>query len=338
MNAGPPTWADVEFLFEHTRSQNITEVVTSKFSQWLRGAWSVFSHQPFRRHLYGILFIKPCAYICYADHGCAAYSEALSFETNDEHTQHLTHFLSIFIAKPECRGRDPTVRRENDQVLIEHAGKTWVELDHALWYRPCIVGRNIRVSMVRELHGKRPLNLVMKSTWEEKLPPNSSPPSEVEVLKILKEKVRGLPQPYHLEEAIKIADGNPEVETCSFPKDCKVALTVRTREKMANMQSNYTSSHTSKTPALPATRGMADNELDRRIQTQRVNFNSPVEIRRRLTRVIVSYCRPLKDAMRDGHPKLLMKTIRDSMIVYYEAYKRPESGFLHGGKRFINIL
>src|SRR5437773_9190910 len=31
-----PAWADVELLFEHTRSSK--EVVTQKFSQWLRGA------------------------------------------------------------------------------------------------------------------------------------------------------------------------------------------------------------------------------------------------------------------------------------------------------------
>jgi len=74
------------------------------------------------------------------------------------------------------------------------------------------------------------------------------------------------------------------------------------------------------------------------MKTQRDTFNTPMEIRRRLTRVIMSYCRTLKDAMRDAHPKSLMQSIRDSMIVYYEVYKRPESGFLHGGKCFLNIL
>jgi len=37
-------------------------------------------------------------------------------------------------------------------------------------------------------------------------------------------------------------------------------------------------------------------------------------------------------------PELLMRTIRDAMIVYYEAYKLPESGFIHGGKNFMNTL
>ena len=52
----------------------------------------------------------------------------------------------------------------------------------------------------------------------------------------------------------------------------------------------------------------------------------------------MSYCAPLKEEMRDGGPQSLMRTIRDAMIVYYEAYKLPESGFIHGGKYFINVL
>jgi len=331
-----PAWADVELLFEHTRSD--IQEVTSKFSQWLRGAWSVFYSQPFRRHLYGIMFIKRCAYICYADHGCAAYSEPLYFVKNIQHTQYLIHFLSEFIAKPECRGKDPTVQQEDGCVNIQHAGKTWVELsDGVLCYRPCLIGRHIRVAMVREIPREQdrisPLRLVMKSTWEEKLPLEPSPPPEVEVLSILlKAEVRGLPKPYYLEEAIAVDDGNLEVETCSFPENCGVAFPVTTSEAMAKMQNNYTSSRTSKSWVPPAPRGIARDELLRRMKTQRDTFNTPMETRRRLTRVIMSYCRTLKDAMRDGHPKSLMRSIRDSMIVYYEVYKRPESGFLHGGK------
>ena len=49
----------------------------------------------------------------------------------------------------------------------------------------------------------------------------------------------------------------------------------------------------------------------------------------------MSYCVLLKEAMRTSGPKSLMRTIRDAMIVYYEAYK---SGFNHGGKHFMNIL
>jgi hypothetical protein len=52
----------------------------------------------------------------------------------------------------------------------------------------------------------------------------------------------------------------------------------------------------------------------------------------------MSYCVPLKEAMRTGGPESLMRTIRDAMIVYYEAYKLPESGFIHGGKHLMNIL
>jgi hypothetical protein len=52
----------------------------------------------------------------------------------------------------------------------------------------------------------------------------------------------------------------------------------------------------------------------------------------------MSYCVPLKEAMRTRGPESLMRIIRDAMIVYYEAYKLPESGFIHGGKYFMNVL
>jgi hypothetical protein len=148
-------WANVELLFEHTQSQ---EAVTKKFPQWLCGAWSVFHHQPFRRHLYGIMFIQPCAYVCYADHGCAVYSEPLDFVNNDQHTQFLTDFLTGFIVNPERRGRDPTVIVEElDRVHIRHADTIWAELPkNPLCHRPCLIGRNIRVAQVQEQGAKFP--------------------------------------------------------------------------------------------------------------------------------------------------------------------------------------
>jgi hypothetical protein len=51
----------------------------------------------------------------------------------------------------------------------------------------------------------------------------------------------------------------------------------------------------------------------------------------------MSYCIPLKEAMRYGGPESFMQIMRDVMIVYYEAYKLPESGFIHGGKYFMII-
>jgi hypothetical protein len=334
-----PAWADVELLFEHTRSSQ--EVVTKKFSQWLRGAWSVFHHQPFRRHLYGIMFLKPCAYVCYADHGCAVYSEPLDFVNDTQQAQFLTDFLSAFIADPEHRGRDPTVDKRDNRVYIRHAEKTWVELpDGLLWYRPCLVGRNIRVAWVEHQGTNFPeARVVMKSTWEEKLPLESSPPPEAEILEILlKAGVRGLPQPYDLDNAIVRDDGNLEVETRSFPENCKVALPASTGRLMAKMQSSFVSGHTSK-PLVPgATEGIAGQPFHRRVKIQRQKFNEPLEVRRRLTRIIMSYCKPLKDAMRNAGPESLMRTIRDAMIVYYEAYKLPESGVIHGGKAIYECL
>jgi hypothetical protein len=329
---GPPTWANVDLLFEHTRSR-AQEAVTEKFSHWLRGAWSVFHHQPFRLRLYGIMFTQPCAYICYADHGCAVYSEPLYFVKNIQHTQFLADFLTGFIANPGRRGRDPTVEKV-DRVRIRHAEAIWAELPSGpLCYRPCLVGRNIRVALVQDQENRR---MVMKSTWEEKLPPASSPPSEVEVLKILlQSNVRGLPQPYALESAIVRGDDNLEVETRSFPENYEIALSASTTNLMAKMQTSYISNHNSK-PLAPGTN--IDDPFLRQVEIQKQQFNEPLEVRRRLTRVLMSYCVPLKEAMRTRGPRSLMRIIRDAMIVYYEAYKLPESGFIHGGKYFMNVL
>jgi hypothetical protein len=285
------------------------------------------------------MFIQPCAYVCYADHGCAVYSEPLYFVENIQHTQFLADFLTGFIANPERRGRDPTVEKEEDGVYIRHAETTWAELPNSpLCYRPCLVGRNIRVALMQDQGAKFPENrMVMKSTWEEKLPPASSPPSEVEVLKILlKANVRGLPQPYALDSAIVRDDvSNLEVETRSFPENCEVALSASTTNLIAKMQASYVSNHISKPLAPGANVG---DPLLYRVKVQRQQFNEPLKVRRRLTRLLMSYCVPLKEAMRNRGPESLMRTIRDTMIVYYEAYKLPESGFIHGGKQFMNIL
>lgn len=331
-----PSWADTQLLFEHTDSQ---ESATAKFLQWLRNAWSVFYHQPFRRHLYGIMFLKPHAYICYADHGCAVYSEPLHFVDNNEHTRYLTDFLSDFIANPECRGKDPKVKEEGNNVYIHHAGKMWLELPEGLlWYRPCLIGRHIRVALIepQAVEFSEP-RVVMKSTWEEKLALDSSPPPEAEVLDILlKAEVRGLPQVYELEHAIVRDDNNSSVETSGFPENCKVALPASTEKLMKKMQNGFVSSQTSK--YWVSTEGPAVEPFAPKLKVRRKGFNETLEIRRRLTRIIMSYCQPLKDAMRNAGPKSLIRTIRDAMIVYYEAYKRPQHGFIHGGKRFMNDI
>ena len=102
---------------------------------------------------------------------------------------------------------------------------------------------------------------------------------------------------------------------------------------MEKMQESFVSNHTSK-PIAPGA-NVGDPLLPRaKILTPRQQFNEPLEVRRRLTRVLMSYCVPSKEAMRARPPESLMRAIRDAMIVYYEAYKLPESGFIHGGKYF----
>jgi hypothetical protein len=230
----------VELLFEHARSP-VQEAVTEKFLQWLRGAWSVFHHQPFRLHLYGVMFIQPCAFVCYADHGCAVYSEPFYFAEKIQHTQFLADFLTGFLVNPGRRGKDPTVTKE-DRVYIRHAETTWAELPTApLCHRPCLIRRNVRVALVQDQSAKFPKNqMVMKSTWEERLPPASLPPSEVEVLKILlKANVRGLPQPYALESALVKNDNNLEVGTRNFPGNCEFAPLVSTTTPVEKVQASY---------------------------------------------------------------------------------------------------
>ena len=68
------------------------------------------------------LFIQPCAYICYADHGGALYSEPLCFVDNSEHAQFLIDFLLGFIANLGRCGRDPTVEKKDNKVYIRHVG------------------------------------------------------------------------------------------------------------------------------------------------------------------------------------------------------------------------
>jgi len=170
-------------------------------------------------------------------------------------------------------------------IINLSAFTTWAELlNSPLCYRPCLIGRNIRVALVQDQDAKFPKNRMgMKSTWEEKLFPASPPPSEVEVTKILLEaNVRGLPR------------------------------------------TSYISDHTSKPLASGASVG---EPFLRRAKIHRQQFNKPLEVRRRLTRVLMSYCVPLKEAMLYGGPESLMRIIRDVMIVYYEAYKLPELEF-----------
>ena len=267
------------------------------------------------------------------------YSEPLDFVKNDQHTRFLVAFLTGFMATPQCRGRDPAVEESYEEsygVHIRHAGATWAEQPNPLWYRPCLVGRHIRVGLVRNQDKPLKTNIIMKSTWEEILPPESSPPSEVEVLGILlKANVRGLPKPYSLESAIVRDDGGSEVQTRDFPEDCEVAFPATTKKNFEKMQECFVSHHTSK-PLAPGAE--VNKPYLRRVQIQRQQFNKPLEVRRQLTRVLMSYCVPLKEAMRNRGPETLMRIIRDAMIVYYEAYKLPESGFIHGGKHFMNIF
>jgi len=210
------------------------------------------------------------------------YSEPLNFVRNTQHTEFLIDFLTKFIANPEHRGKDPTVT-EGDAVYIRHADRIWAEQPiPLLCYRPCIIGRNIRVAVVKHQDANAnslpgPM-LVMKSTWEENLPPESSPPSEVEVLKILlKANVRGLPMPYHLDSAVVRDSGDLEMETRSFPENCEVALQAASIQHMKKMETGFASSYASKHLAPNAN---VSNPLLHQVRVEREDFNQLLEVRR----------------------------------------------------------
>ena len=139
----------------------------------------------------------------------------------------------------------------------------------------------------------------------------------------------------NLDDAKIRDDTNLEVETRRFPENCNVAFPALTGNLMAKFQSGFASSHTSKSRDLGSIKCL--DSLGR-VKVQRQKFNEPLDVRRRLTRITMSYCTPLKEAMRNENAKSLMRTIRDAMIVYYEAYKRPESGFIQGGKHFMIVF
>ncbi|RMZ85508.1 hypothetical protein DV736_g6573, partial [Chaetothyriales sp. CBS 134916] len=324
-----PLWENISLLIEH--SQISVKDASKKFLQWMRNAWNVFHHQPFRRHLYGILFLQPHALICYADHGFAGYSEPLDFSANSEHNNYLMDFLHNFIAHPEHRGQDPTVTIKAGRTYIQYCGTRWIELPEKRYHRPSVTGRNVMVVRVKragpageELDDCEGTEWVMKLSWEEILK-NSSPPPEQEILRILdRANVRGLPK---LDLSTILSD--EEIITRGFPEDCKNAFTVFQGKTMAQIESSYLLSSHRPAPGLSTQQHLPQ------VRLQKSFFNERLEVRRRLYRTVMSYCQPLTEAMRNGGPKELVGSICDAMIVYFEVYM---NGFLHGDISTENIV
>ena len=91
-----------------------------KFSQWLRDARTVFQQQPHRRFCFGVIFLKPDAYLCYADHGCAAFSEPLKLTPLSDGSGFLVKFLTSFLKSSDRqRGRDPLILEENATTILK---------------------------------------------------------------------------------------------------------------------------------------------------------------------------------------------------------------------------
>ena len=296
-----------------------------KFSQWLRDARTVFQQQPHRRFCFGVIFLKPDAYLCYADHGCAAFSEPLKLTPLSDGSGFLVKFLTSFLKSSDRqRGRDPLILEENATIILKQGGRRYL-IGPDISYSVAIVGRKLRVFAVEDEGSKR--RGICKSVWEE-IPSTERPGDatyneatfdrEFDVIKHLHSAgVHGLPEIWDIEHA-QIEDSY--ATTASFPKSGKVLKPPRKNAPGRTWLSNSypEQGHTQSEEA--GTQSGADSNLwDQGRQRQ-------------LYRFVMSECQGLRAKIdRDGFGEL-MPVVRDAMICYYECYKIPDPGQLQAGK------
>lgn len=281
-------------IIKHTETAG--DVAQGKFLQWLRHAWSAFYYQPYRKHIAGVLFIKPNAYLCYADHGTAAYTCALKFGEDEFDAAILLNFLlKVTVDDPTVSERDPACISRNGVIVgVRHAGYDWEEVGKSpLWYRPHLIGRHVRVARVVAPPGTAfaGQDIVMKSTWEvAREYPQHSPPEEERVLRILCDKgVPGLPRPFCLDRArVKNDDGSSGF-TCPRPTSGQVALTATDGASMEKIRVKYVCGQTSE----GSVSALSGTPTSGAVKIERDLFNDPLLARRRLERILVSYCQPL---------------------------------------------
>ena len=201
-------WKDVELVIEHTKT-DWKRSLQNKFAQWLRYAWMLFDEQPHRRFCFGILFLRPHAFLCYADHGCAAASEPLDVTKNTEHLKRLVHFLISFLKSDENqRGKDPDITESNGITKLSQGDQCWT-VGESLFHRANVVGRNILVFSLSRGEGEEAKGMICKSVWEAISTDASdfngahqSSVFECEVIRdLIKAKVRGLPAVENIEHA-----------------------------------------------------------------------------------------------------------------------------------------
>ena len=317
-------------------SSDSRKVLEEKFSQWLRDAWTVFNQQPHRRCCYGVLFLRPHAFLCYADHGCAAVSEPLLLaERQGPHLEFLVKFLTSFMkSKDHERGRDPELIEVNDTTTLTQGGHIWTVGSH-LFRTTNLIGRNIQVFNIIEQGGEERVG-VCKPVWEEiaENTPQSaeaSHRSECIVIQLLDEAgVRGLPKVWGVQHA-QVKD--PYAKTAPVPLSGNVfkqGISPLTLEKKMsrNASSSQESAH------LLAKQSSEEQSSRDEFSKEPSHFFSPTNRQRQLYRILMSKCQPLETTVNNEGFGALMPIIRDAMICYYECYRIPDPGWLQAGMYF----
>ena len=114
------TWASCELVVEHTESPDEKVAFTqahakqSKCMQFMRAAQQVFQAQPCRSHVFGLLLCKAEARLCYADHGCIAFSVKIPIQRR---ALVLGRFLTIITASQAKLGHGSEFDIEGNTVV-----------------------------------------------------------------------------------------------------------------------------------------------------------------------------------------------------------------------------
>ena len=318
----------------------LSERQPAKFSQWLRDAMTVFDQQPYRRCCFGVIFLKPHAFLCYADHGCAAFSVPLELTQQSDGRKFLVRFLTSFLKSEDWeRGMDPDIKKRDNQMILQQGPREY-EIGKDIFHSTTLVGRNRWVFTVKEKGSGEAR--VCKSVWEE-IPSGLSSDlvthhSECDVIKHLQVAgVRGLPEVWDIDcskvngaytETAPVPNGKPFKG--NMPEEVlsgKTSIYVTTASSGATGMISKSkpekgkSSHTSKGPDVEGSTAQSSNK----------GFYKPTNKRRQLYRLIMSECQELRAKIDHDGFEQLMPVLRDAMICYYECYKIPSPGWLQAG-------
>ena len=330
-----PIWKDVECVIEHS-SQEAGQAFTHQISQWLRKVWRLFNEQPYRRFCFGIMFLRPDAFLCYADHGCAAVSEPLHITCQADDLKFLVKFLTSFMKSSDHeRGRDPDIVENNGIRTISHDSHHWT-IGDPIFHLNSLIGRNIMVFNVTK-DGELPR--VCKSVWEE-IPASASNtnetphlPESVVIGQLEEAGVEGLPRIWDIEHA-KVE--SQYAKTASLPTEGRVFQEKMSKDTLTNITNqNYSVDVSASHLIGKAVGGLTSARLRRRRDSaclSQQHFFSPTTHERQLYRIFMSKCEPLNKRIQDAGLEALMPIIRDAMICYYECYKIPSPGWLQAGR------